>query len=295
MKAAAENYMIKTVVHAMDLLDQFREGDAEFGITDLSNRLKLQKNNVFRLVVTLSAKKYIEINNSTGKYRLGTQARALGQLATHQLDLVNHARPVLNDLKQQCHETCYFSVIKDGYTYYLDGVESDLPVRVVQLVGTSRPLCCTAAGRVLLAFMEPQKQRGLISNSEFQGFTASSITDMDLLQNDLNMIAQQGYAIDDQERETGVMEIAAPVFDANGVIIGALSISGPTMRIAGDRLEAELLPLICQHAARLSGILGYGSSSNERAEVSLQKADAEKIKRKPEIKSYVYGGLKTCC
>jgi len=292
MKAAAENYMIKTVVHAMDLLDQFREGDAEFGITDLSNRLKLQKNNVFRLVVTLSAKKYIEINNSTGKYRLGTQARALGQLATHQLDLVNHARPVLNDLKQQCHETCYFSVNKDGYSYYLDGVESDLPVRVVQLVGTSRPLYCTATGRVLLAFMEHQKQQGLLASSEFQGFTASSITDIDLLQNDLEMIAQQGYAIDEQEYEAGVMEIAAPVFDANG-IIGALSISGPTMRIAGERLEAGLLPLICQHAARLSAILGY--STKERAEVSLQKAAAEKIKKQPEIKPYVYGGLKTCC
>lgn len=52
MKAVAENYMIKTVERAMDLLGQFKEGDAEFGITDLSKRLKLQKNHVFLLVVT---------------------------------------------------------------------------------------------------------------------------------------------------------------------------------------------------------------------------------------------------
>lgn len=294
MKAPAENYMIKTVARAMDLLNQFREGEAEFGITDLSNRLKLQKNNVFRLVSTLSAKKYIEVNNSTGKYRLGIQARVLGQLAAAQVDSVNLARPVLNDLKQQCHETCYFSIIKDGYTYYLDGVESDLPVRVIQMVGKSRPLCCTSAGRVLLAFMERQKMMDLLSSSDTKGFTASTITDIDVLQKDLDMVVQQGYAIDDNEHETGVMELAAPVFDANGAIIGTLSISGPKMRIT-DRLEAELLPLICQSAAHLSALFGFCRTKEVLTETTLHKAQAESKARKFEINPYVCCGFKICC
>lgn len=295
MKAAADNYMIKTVVRAMDLLDQFREGDAEFGITDLSNRLKLEKNSVFRLVVTLAAKKYIEINSSTGKYRLGMKARALGRLAAQQIDLINHARPFLLELKRQCHETCYFSVNKDGSTYYLDGVESDLPVRVVQLVGKSRTLCCTAAGRVLLAFMEPQKRLDLFLSSDVKRLTAGTVTDIDLLQSDLNQVARQGYAIDDQEHDAGVIEIAAPVFDVNGVISGALSISGPKMRLDGVRIETEILPLICQAAARLSTLIGCLRSKEALTEISLQSAKSEIEKRKPAAKPYVYGGLKVCC
>src|SRR6185369_663212 len=106
MKTAAENYIIQTVSRALDLLEQFQEGDAELGITDLSNRMKLQKNNVFRLVVTLKAKNYIEINNLTGKYRLGIKTRTLGQVATRHINLADQARPFLNDLKQQCHEDC---------------------------------------------------------------------------------------------------------------------------------------------------------------------------------------------
>ena len=294
MKAAAENYMIKTVARAMDLLDQFREGEAEFGITDLSNRMKLQKNNVFRLVSTLSAKKYIELNNSTGKYRLGRQARALGQLAAAQIDYLNHARPVLNELKQQCHETCFFSINKDGYTYYLDGVESDLPVRVVQMACKSRPLCCTAAGRVLLAFMEPQKLMNLLANSDTKGFTASTVTDIDLLQSDLNKVAWQGYAIDDQEHEAGVIEIAAPVFDGNGDVIGALSILGPKMRLT-DRLESGLLPLLCKSAAHLSDLLGFCRGRQVLAEASQQAVKPERMARKLELNPYVYGGLKPCC
>src|SRR6185369_3015413 len=197
MKTVAENYIIQTVSRALDLLEQFQEGDAELGITDLSNRMHLQKNNVFRLVATLKAKDYIELNTSTGKYRLGIKSRALGQAATQQNDFANHARPFLLNLNHMCHETCYFSVIKDGYTNYLDSVESDLPVRVVQRVGTSRPLYSTAAGKIQLAFMETQKQMELLSGSDEKWITTGSATGPAGLQIELNKAAQQGYVIDD--------------------------------------------------------------------------------------------------
>jgi IclR family KDG regulon transcriptional repressor len=288
MKAVAENYIIQTVSRALDMLEQFQLDDAELGITDLSNRMKLQKNNVFRLVVTLTAKNYIEMNNATGKYRLGLKTRALGQAATRQTDFAVQARPFLNAIKQQCHEACYFSVIKEGYTYYLDGVESDLPVRVAQRDGSSQPLYCTAAGRVQLAFMEPQRQKDLLSGSEMKGLTPRTITDPDVLDTELNKVAQQGYAIDDQEHDAGVMEIAAPVFDSNGAIIGALSILGPEMRLAGDRLESELLPLLCYNAARLSTALGHCRAKEKVEKVtesSVPTVEPKRKTRKPVINS----------
>ncbi len=285
MKAVAGNYIIQTVSRALDLLEQFQVGDAELGITDLSNRMNLQKNNVFRLVVTLTAKNYIEMNNATGKYRLGIKTRALGQVATRHIDLADQARPFLNDLKQQCHEACYFSVIKDGYTFYVDGVESDLPVRVAQRVGSSQPLYCTAAGRVQLAFMERQRQTDLLSGSELKALTPRTITDPGLLQSELDRVTEQGYAIDDQEHDAGVMEIAAPVFDSNGAIIGALSILGPEMRLAGPRLKDELLPLLCRNAARLSAALGYCRAEERAAEAALPAVTPQRKTRKPKMDS----------
>jgi DNA-binding IclR family transcriptional regulator len=295
MKAVAENYIIQTVSRALDLLEQFQVGDAELGITDLSNRLNLQKNNVFRLVATLKAKNYIEMNSSTGKYRLGIKTRALGQAATRLIDFTNLARPFLNELKQHCHETCYFSIIKDGYAYCLDGVESDLPVRVAQRVGSSRPLYCTAAGRVLLAYLEPLKQRDLLSDTEMKALTPRTITDPDVLLGELIRVAQQGYAIDDQEHDAGVMEIAAPVFDSHGVIIGALSILGPEMRLTGSRLKNELLPLVCQSAARLSSSLGYCRIEETLIQVRLQTTKPKRKTRKIEAASFSPDGVKNYC
>jgi len=215
MKADAEHYMIQTVSRALDLLEQFQEGASELSLTDLGTRLKLQKNNVFRLVATLKAKNYIEVNDSTGKYRLGLMTRALGQVATRQIDFVSHAHPFLVELKRKCHENCYFSGIRDGYTHYIDGVESDLPVRVAHQIGSSRPLYCTAPGRVQLAFMERKKQEELLAGSELIAFTANTVTDHVTLHGELEKVIQQGFAIEDQEIDAGVMEIAAPVFDSH--------------------------------------------------------------------------------
>jgi DNA-binding IclR family transcriptional regulator len=293
MKAVAENYIIQTVSRALDLLEQFQEGTAELGITDLSNRLNLQKNNVFRLVATLKAKKYIEMNNSTGKYRLGIKTRALGQVATRLIDFTSQTRPFLSELKQLCHEACYFSVIKDGYTYYLDGVESDLPVRVTQRVGSSRPLHCTAAGKVQLAFMELQKQVDVLSGCDMERHTAFTIIDPAKFQGELSSVVQKGFAIDNQEHDTGVMEIAAPVFDSNGTVVGALSILGPEMRLAGTRLENELLPLLCQSASRLSIALGYCRTKESCAEIGVQPPKPTRKAR--TVKPYVFSELKTVC
>lgn len=282
MKAVAGDYIIQTVSRALDLLEQFQDGEAEFGITDLSNRMNLQKNNVFRLVATLRAKNYIEINNSNGKYRLGIKTRALGQLASRQIDFAHNARPFLEEIKHNCHESCYFSVINGGYTYFLDGVESDLPVRVTQRAGSSRPLYCTAAGKVQLAFMEQQKQTDLVSGSEMNGYTAHTITDPDVLQDELRRVAHQGYAIDDQEHEAWVKEVAAPVFDSHGVIIGALSILGPEMRLTDTRLKNELLPLVCQSALRLSMSLGYCRSAASPPGICMQPHNTSRRIRKIE-------------
>jgi DNA-binding IclR family transcriptional regulator len=285
MKALAENYIIQTVSRALDLLEQFQEGDAELGITDLSNRLNLQKNNVFRLVATLKAKNYIEINNLTGKYRLGIKTRNLGQVATRLNTFAYQTRPHLNEMKQACHEACYFSVIKNNCSFYLDGVESDLPVRVTQRVGSSRPVYCTAAGKVQLAFMEPNKRADILAGLELKPHTTNTIVDLEELNRELAVIQLKGYAVDDQEHDAGVMEIAAPVFDSNDTLIGALSILGPEMRLSGTRLENEFTPLVCSIAYRLSVALGCNKAEASRTDCAVNIPRRKNPVRSPEVVS----------
>lgn len=274
------NYSIQAVSRALDLLEQFVENNMELGITDLSNRLKIQKNNVFRLVATLKDRNYIEMNDLTGKYRLGLKTRVLGMAATTQTNIMNHARPVLNKLKTLCRENCYLSVCKDSQAYYLDGVESDLPVRAAHRIGSRLPLHCSAAGKVQLAFMRPEEMVHLLRDMELKRFTPHTITDPKTLRSELSKIVHQGYAIEDQEHDLGVMEIAAPITDCNDNIVGSLCISGPAMRLAGGLIVNDLIAFLQSEAAQLSGSLGRKRSQPESCDTLPQSPKKLRITRK---------------
>lgn len=254
-------YNIQTVSRALEILNQFLTMDEELGISDLSRRLNLQKNNVFRLMATLKAHQYLEVNALTGKYRLGLKSHELGQAANRQIDLIHQARPYLNSLYQKSGESCYFSVIKDSQTYYLDGIDTCLPLRVAHHIGDHRPLHCTAAGKIQLAYLSKIEQRQLLNAGGLVAFTPHTITNEDLLQRELYAAAKHGFALEKHEHIKDVVELAVPVFDIDGSVIGALSIAGPSMRLTSARIDEELTSLLCREAALMSRHLGQHASA----------------------------------
>ncbi len=256
-KKEKSSYIIRTVIHALDLLEQFGSDVEELGVTELSKRLTLHKNNVFRLLATLESRRYIEQNRSTGNYRLGLKNLELGQTMVRQMGLLRQAKPVLETLTAQCRETSYVALLQDSYIVYLDAVESDLPVRVVPRVGARLPAHCTAAGKVHLASMATDELALHLPADELQRYTPNTITDRQDLQRQLMQVAAQGYAIDDEELDVGVRCISAPIRDYTRKVAGALSISGPVMRFTPERIADELAPLLRSAAAVISTRLGY--------------------------------------
>lgn len=251
-------YMIQAVSHALDLLEQFHGDDVdELGVTELSKRLKLHKNNVFRLLATLESRGYIEQNKATENYRLGLKSLELGQTFIKKMGLLHQAKPVLEELVEACNETSYVAIFKDGYIVYLDVVETRLTVRVVSRVGTRLPSYCTAAGKVHLAYMSDEELESYLPSQELEAYTPHSITDRDVLKKDLAKVFEQGYAFDIEELDIGVRCVAAPIRDYTRRIVGALSISGPATRFSDERLEKELVPLVTRAAEELSTRLGF--------------------------------------
>ncbi|MDT8442192.1 MAG: IclR family transcriptional regulator [Desulfuromonadales bacterium] len=250
-------YIIQAVSHALDLLEQFHGDVDELGVTELSKRLKLHKNNVFRLLATLESRGYIEQNKATENYRLGLKALELGQTFIKQMGLLRQAKPILDQVVGECNETSYVAIFKEGYVVYLDVVETDMTVRVVSRVGSRLPAYCTAAGKVHMAFMSEDEINELLPDNQLQTFTSTTIATREALMAELHTITEQGYAIDDEELDLGVRCIAAPIRDYTRRIVGALSISGPSMRITDERIDKELVSLVLNATSELSTRLGY--------------------------------------
>ncbi len=264
-KKDKSEYVIQSVDHAVDLLEQFQGDLDELGVTELSRRMNLHKNNVFRLLATLESRNYIQQNSATGDYRLGLKTLELGQIFIKQQWLLRQSRPVLEALVKECNETSYISVFKDHQTVCVDTVETDHAVRVFQRVGTRLPAYCTAAGKILLASMTTGELDSYISGRDLKKYTPNTITDREMLNRHLYEVADQGFAMDDEEHDNGVRSISSPLRDYTRRLIGAVSISAPSNRFSYERMEKEFIPLIRTAQERICAKFGYGREFSRMA------------------------------
>jgi len=253
------NYIIQSVSHALDVLEQFTGEPDELGVTELSKRLKLHKNNVFRLLATLEARGYIEQNKATENYRLGVRCLRIGQRFVMQTGLLRQARPVMAQVAKACHETSFITVMRDGCAIALDAVEAEQPIRMVSRIGDPLPLHCTAAGKMHLAFADDELRASL--PDALQKFTEKTLVDRQALGQQLKKIAESGFAVDVGEHIEDVRSVAVPIRDYTRAVVGSLAVSGPAYRLSQERLEKEIVPLMLKAGRELSTRLGFDSDS----------------------------------
>lgn len=160
----------------------------------------------------------------------------------------------MNELVRQCQETVHLAVPSGNEVVYIGKVESEQPIQMYSFIGARLPMYCTALGKAILAFSDPERIALLIKTPLMQR-TKNTIASWDGLSVELARIREVGYAIDDEENEDGVRCVGAPIFDFNQKVIGAISISGPATRMTMERLE-ELGPLVHETASQISLRMG---------------------------------------
>jgi IclR family transcriptional regulator, KDG regulon repressor len=251
------NYVIQSVAHALDVLEQFFGDVDELGVTELSKRLKLHKNNVFRLLATLEARGYIEQNKATENYRLGIKCLLLGRRYIHHMGLVRQARPILQDLARKCRESAYVAILRRDGVVPLEAAEpQDRAVRITPPVGITLPLHCTAAGKAHLAFDTEEQLRSTLPE-HLKRFTESTIIDRTLLLEQLGGAARDGYAADYGEFLEEVNSVAVPIRDYTRSVVGSIAVAGPAYRIPKERIVTDLAPTLLEAGGEISRRLGY--------------------------------------
>ncbi len=257
MKKAKSDYLIQSVSRALDILEAFAVGQEELGVTELSRKLKLHKNNVFRLLATLETRGYVEQDKETGNYRLGMKTFEVASVFLHHLGLVKQARPVLEQLAAETGETAYLAVLDGPWAVCVDGVETAHAVRVVSQLGRRVPAHASALGKIQLAFRPQEELEQLWKQHELVAVTPRTITDAGRLGEELARIAAQDLALEDEEAASGVRGAAAPVRDYQRRVVGAVGVVGPVLRLTLERVQSELAPRVRAAAQSVSKRLGY--------------------------------------
>ena len=262
MRREKSNYIIQSVAHALDVMEQFAGEADELGVTELSKRLRLHKNNVFRLLATLESRGYIEQNRATENYRLGIRCLQLGQSYVQHMGLLRQARPIMADLVRQVRETTYLAVLRRTAVVPVEVIEADRPVRIVSQLGEALPLHCTAAGKAYLAFESEDDVRALLPDG-LPRLTERTIVDRQALLQQLRTVVATGYAIDLGEHLEDVRAVASPVRDYARNVVGTLAIVAPAFRLTPERIDKEVAPLALKAARELSIRLGFDVGRRE--------------------------------
>jgi IclR family transcriptional regulator, acetate operon repressor len=218
--------------------------EGSLSAADIQRRTGLNKTMTFRLLRALAEAGFVEQHPTSRAWSLGLGLLELGSLATARQDLVAVSQPLLGQLRERFAETVNLGVLRDDRIVYLAIAEGGYGLRMAVQLGASDPLHTTALGKAILAFMDERERDRILAAAPLARRTRHTITDLASLAAELSTTRARGYAIDDQENEIGASCVAAPIFDAYGHAIAAISISGPAARIDGDRTETLAHALI---------------------------------------------------
>jgi DNA-binding IclR family transcriptional regulator len=252
--STAEASGVQAVERALTILDLLaRTGEA--GVTKLAADMGVHKSTAFRLVTTLERGGLVEQSEHRGKYRLGMGILRLAGATTARLDVVQEARPVCRKLAAATGETVNISVLSDRSALYLDQVAGPSALQPHNWVGQHIPLHATSNGKVLLSGLAPEEIAATVP--ALPALTDRTITDLSRLQAEVDQVRARGYAEAVDELEVGLTAVAAPIRNAHGDVIAALSVSGPSFRLDGRRV-GEVIPLLQDAAREISHRLGWG-------------------------------------
>lgn len=241
-------YVVEAVFKAIDVLEAF-QGSEALTLNQVSQRVGLNRSRTFRLLHTLAERGYVERNEEGASYRLGM--KLFERAANVRRDVKDVARPVMLDLRQRFNEMVNLGVLEDGHVLYLEIVESSRPFRMSATVGCRMPAHHTSMGKAMLS--------GDAGCFESALLMKESRARLQKLRKELVAVQQRGYAIDDEENEPGVACIGAPILDANGKPIAAMSVSGPVHRVLTN--EKKIAEALIAGCATVSKGLGYGGKA----------------------------------
>lgn len=230
------------VLEALDRLDGA-------GVTTVASELGVAKSTVHDHLKTLEAEEFVV--NDDGEYRVGLRFLDFGGHARMRNELYAVAKPQIEELASITGELANLVVEEHGWGVYLAVERGENAVSIDSYVGKREHLHSTAVGKAILAQLPRERVEAIIDRRGLPGQTGDTITDRETLFERLAIVRDRRFAFDREEHRSGLRCVAAPITTEDGAVLGGISVSGPTSRLEGDRLEHELADQI----TRISNII----------------------------------------
>ncbi len=232
-------------------------------VSEVARETELTRATARRFLLTLQQIGYARADG--GRYALTARVLELGYAYLSSLSLPQVAQPHLVRLVERVHESSSLSVLEGSDVVYVARVPTQRIMAVTISVGTRFPAYATSMGRVLLASLDPGELEAALDNSDLRPITAGTVTSVRELRAVLERVARQGWALVDQELESGLRSIAVPVRGAGGRVVAAVNVSTHATRTSLDMMRRVLLPALQDAAAAIErdAVSQVGASASQ--------------------------------
>lgn len=254
--AAEEFHPVKSALRTVEVVDVISKSPQGLTFAEILDVTGWPRSSTYNLLLTLSSTRFVEFDPEDRRYRVGIRLWEAARSFGPERELARIAMPGLEDAKSELNETVQLAILDGVENVYVAKVEADHHLKLVSEVGSRLPAHATGLGKALLASLPPEEVRRRFAGIELVAYTPQTITDLDALEAELELVRSRGYAVDQSEYTVGVYCIAVGIRGRDGETVAAISASVPEARIDQD-LEQRMVKTLRANADRISQALGY--------------------------------------
>lgn len=243
---------LKTVCKALEILEILATSHENLRLTSISERSGINKTSTYKILATLSDFDYVEKDEESSRYRLGSKLLDMPGYILNHSDFAKIARPFMEDIHRKTGETINLMMLIGVKGYYAAVIHSH-DYTAPDRIGDQEHLYATALGKAILSHLPQGRLQESLRIDPPSALVNKTIADQQALYEESELTRKRGFAIDDEESRVNARCVSAPIFNSEGVL-GAISISGTASQISIIKLF-EYSSLVTEAAEKVSQIL----------------------------------------
>jgi len=260
-KLAKSETKVQSLDRTFDILEILANEQNGLTLVQLSDRVKLPKSTVHRLIGVLLQRCFVRKSPDTNRYRLGPGFIGLCSHYLNNLELKTESTPFMSELSRTTGNTVFIAIRQQAAMVYMDSQEQFNSLRKYSIIGQQKPLYCTSLGKALLMGLSDDEIRSLLAHEVFERRGPNTHMNIESLLQDIRECRRRGWALDNQEAEPAINCVAAPIYDYRGQVIASISTTW-ILAQHPEMVPEQIAILVMKAASNISSNMGYiGESS----------------------------------
>ena len=224
-----------SITRVLEILEAIGEAKHPPSPLDLSLALDIPKPSIHRLIQLLEKEGYVKVDLHGGLL-VGRRVKQLLFNVWENEKFRIERFSILEKLSNKIGETCGIAILQDNHMLYVDRIQTNWPLQVYLPVGSTVPVWCTSSGKLFLSHLSAEKRKNILKNIPITQYTKNTITDLNLLESEIQRIGVTNLGTDNEEFIAGMVACSVPIFHPNGEIIACLYTHAPSIRKSLDDL-----------------------------------------------------------